>query len=83
MAFNLLRRFDLTKDKVRGGWKLKERGANHAVCRFATKSDATKGDALSKAIGEGGGSVRIHKQDGWIEEERTYPRGRDPERSKG
>jgi hypothetical protein len=28
-------------------------------------------------------SVRIHKEDGKIQEERTYPRSADPKRSKG
>ncbi len=29
------------------------------------------------------GSVKIHKQDGKIQEERTYPKSKDPKKSKG
>lgn len=32
---------------------------------------------------EGGGSLRIHKENGRIQEERTYPRARDPRKTKG
>lgn len=43
---------------------------------FKTKEAATKGGVLKKAVGKG--SVRIHKVNGRIQEERTYPRSRDP-----
>jgi uncharacterized protein DUF2188 len=39
--------------------------------------------AKGKAIELGGGSVRIHGQNGRVLEERTYPRSRDPKRSRG
>jgi hypothetical protein len=38
------------------------------------RSDAKKGKATS---------VRIHKKNGHLQEERTYPRAADPRRSKG
>ncbi len=38
------------------------------------RSDAKKGKATS---------VRIHKKNGHLQEERTYPRSADPRRSKG
>jgi hypothetical protein len=53
------------------------------VKTFATKSDATTGGALRRAVGRDGGSVKIQKQNGRFQEERTYPRGKDPRRSKG
>jgi hypothetical protein len=34
-------------------------------------------------LGNQGGSVRIHKQDGQIQEERTYPGSKDPPGSRG
>ena len=38
---------------------------------------------LEQAIGEEGGAVRVHRQDGQFAEERTFPRSRDPRRSPG
>jgi hypothetical protein len=46
-----------------------------------TKADATARGVLKKAVG-GVGTVRIHKENNRIQEERTYPRSRDP-KSKG
>jgi hypothetical protein len=48
-----------------------------------TKEDATKRGALKRAVGESGRSVKIHKENGRFQEERTYPRNRDPRKSKG
>lgn len=39
---------------------------------FDTKADATKGGVLEKAIGPEGGSVKIQKENGRFQEERTY-----------
>lgn len=64
-------------------WKLKPEGGGRAKAVFDKKADATKGGAIADALGKAGGSVRIHKTDGTIQEERTYPRGRDPRGSKG
>jgi hypothetical protein len=36
-----------------------------------------------KARSAGPTTVKIHKEDGRIQEERTYPRSADPKRSKG
>jgi hypothetical protein len=58
-------------------WDLKDQAAE-IVRTFQRKADATTGGALERAVGKGGGTVRIHKVDGTIEEERTYPRTKDP-----
>ncbi len=50
---------------------------------FETKGEATKGGVLEKAVGKEGGSVKIQKENGRFQEERTYPRSRDPKSSKG
>ena len=71
--------YHLKKDD--GQWKLIRQGAERA----ALTSD-TKGDALNKSMGfmrDHGGSMRIHKENGRIQEERTYPRSADPRRSPG
>ncbi len=78
-----LRKFSLSKDSQKKDWVLKEEGATRAKKRFETKSAATSAGALSDALGAQGGSVRIRKEDGKIQEERTFPRARDPKKSPG
>ena len=75
-----LPRYHLVKDKKRDHWKLERAG--EVLKRFDRKEDATTGGVLKKAIG-GEGSVRIHKEDGKVQEERTFPRSEDPKNSKG
>lgn len=83
MADDKLRKVHLTQDKDKGDWKLQEEGAQRAIRRFPTKGDATAGGVLADALGAKGGSVRIHKTDGKIQEERTFPRDKDPKGSPG
>ncbi|MEO1169825.1 MAG: DUF2188 domain-containing protein [Pseudomonadota bacterium] len=83
MAKDKLRRVHLTKDDKKGDWKLQEAGSDRAIRRFPNKEGATAGGVLADALGSKGGSVRIHKQDGKIQEERTYPRSKDPKSSPG
>ncbi|WP_044419106.1 DUF2188 domain-containing protein [Halarcobacter anaerophilus] len=64
------------------GWGLKKEGASRATKVTNTKAeimDAIKGGAHSGAPS----SVKIHRGDGRIQEERTYPRSSDPEITKG
>lgn len=82
MSKEALPSFHLTRDKKRGGWQLEKAGSDRATARFETKADALKRGALRAAIGKDGGSVKIHKQNGRIQAERTYPRSRDPKSSK-
>ena len=76
-----LRRFDLVPDASSKAWVLKE--GDRVVRPFSSKEEAVAGGALARAIGEEGGSVRIHLQDGTFEEERTFPRSADPRESPG
>jgi hypothetical protein len=64
-------------------WRLEKAGSDRAVKTFDRKGDAVKRDVLRKAVGSEGGSVKIHKENGRIQQERTYPRGKDPKSSKG
>lgn len=66
-----------------GKWALKKDGADRATKLFDTKADVTKGGALKAAVGKDGGSVKIQKVDGKIQEERTYPDAADPPGSPG
>jgi hypothetical protein len=78
-----LTRFTLSHDQQKDDWALKNDLTGRTVKRFDNKGAATRGGVLEKAIGGAGGSVRIHKEDGVYQEERTYPRSRDPRQSKG
>jgi hypothetical protein len=51
------------------------------VKAFKTKAEAIEGGVLEKLVGEG--TVRVHREDGQLEEERTFPRSKDPRSSPG
>ncbi len=78
-----LPKFTLSHDKKKDDWVLKNDTTDRTVKRFDTKTVATKGGVLPKAIGSGGGSVKIKKENGVFQEERTFPRSKDPKKSKG
>lgn len=78
-----LRKFTLSHDSKKGDWKLQQDGASRATKRFDTKAKATAGGVLADALGNAGGSVRIEKVKGGYQEERTFPRSRDPKGSPG
>lgn len=63
------------------GWELKKAGAERASKLSSTKQELVA--SLSDFFQGKTASVKIHKADGTIEEERTYPRSDDPRRSKG
>jgi hypothetical protein len=77
-----LPKFHLVHDQKKDDWKLQD-SSGRTVRRFDTKGDATAGGVLKDAIGGKGGAVRIHKEDGVFQEERTFPRSRDPKSSPG
>ncbi|KFE52430.1 DUF2188 domain-containing protein [Pseudomonas syringae] len=67
--------------KTDAGWALTKQGVERASKTAATKSEITK---LAVEFLEGKtASLKIHKEDGTIEEERTYPRSADPTQTKG
>lgn len=63
------------------GWELKKAGAERASKRSTTKLELVS--SLSEFFEGKTASVKIHKADGTIEEERTYPRSADPRRTEG
>ena len=75
--------FTLWYDQQKEDWALRNDNTGRTVRRFDTKDDATKGGVLKGVFGSQGGSVRIHKLNGMYDEERTFPRSRDPRSSKG
>lgn len=74
-------KYTLHKDQKSQKWRLEKEGSDRAKKTYETKSEAVKD--LRGAVGPSGGSVRIRKTDNTIQEERTYPRSKDPKRSPG
>jgi len=66
-----------------GKYKLKKENAERA----SKVIDANKIDAIQQSkefiLNQGGGSLKIHKNGGGFQEERTYPKSNDPKKSKG
>lgn len=66
-------------------WQLKKQGEEKFILTALTKEDAL--DKSVKYMKEHHqtrpGSLKIHKEDGTFQEERTYPRSADPSRSPG
>lgn len=78
-----LPKYTLEFNEKKERWELENDKTNRVVKSYPTKGDATAGGALRKALGGDGGSVKIQKQDGRFQEERTFPRSKDPGESKG
>ena len=78
-----LPKFTLEFDEKKGNWPLENDKTDRIIKWFETKEDATKSGVLKKVLGSEGGSVKIQKQNGRFQEERTYPRSKDPRKSKG
>lgn len=74
--------YDLYKDGE--NWALRKRGNenNSKVFKGQNKTDATQ-DAASYLRKKGNASLKIRKENGQIQEERTYPRSKDPRNSPG
>ena len=66
-----------------GKYKLKRENAERA----SKVIDSNKQDAISQSkefiVKQGGGSLKIHKNVGGFQEERTYPKSNDRRKSKG
>ena len=78
-----LPKFSLYYNKQKEGWALKNDKTNRIVKVFVSKEKATVGGVLEKVLGKNGGSVKIKKLTGKIQEERTFPPEKDPRESRG
>lgn len=78
-----LPKYTLEYNERKDRWDLGSDKTDRVVKSFETKEDATAGGMLKKAIGTDGGSVKIQKENGRFQEERTYPKSADPTKSKG
>ena len=83
MARKTLEKFTLSHNDKKGKWDLTNDKTDKVVKSFENKSDATTKGVLKKIVGDEGGSVKIKTEKGKYQEERTYPRSRDPESSEG
>jgi hypothetical protein len=63
--------------KTDDGWEGKKEGSERASVTGNTKEEVVK-KTIELAKKQEDSSVVIHKQDGKIQEERTYPKSSDP-----
>lgn len=54
-----LPKFTLTHNEKKDRWDLTKDRAGRPTATFDKKAEATKGGVLEKAVGKGGGSVKI------------------------
>jgi hypothetical protein len=62
-------------------WKFKKQGTDRAIKTAETKDEIV--DYMRDYMADKVGSVKIHKKNGIIQEERTYPRKADPKKTPG
>ncbi|WP_297833096.1 DUF2188 domain-containing protein [Pseudomonas sp.] len=62
-------------------WSLKKQGAVHASKTAGTKEELVI--LASEFLRTHTASLKIHNEDGTIQEERTYPRSADPSQTPG
>ena len=79
MAGGVMDNYHLTPNGSQ--WTLTGEGQDRTIATFETKAEAVR--RCSEIIAERNGSLKIHRADGTIEEERTYPRSADPAKSPG
>lgn len=75
-----MKRLDIVKQGDQ--WVAKDKSGEVAA-RAATKEQAVKNTAKVAKADPSAVTVKIHKTDGRIQEERTYPSSADPRQSKG
>ena len=68
--------------KSEKGWEGHRNGKNHAIAKGVTKKEVVS-EMIKVAKKHQPSSLKIHKTDGKIQEERTYPRSTDPVKYKG
>jgi uncharacterized protein YdaT len=68
--------------KTENGWQGKKEGAERASTTGNTKKEVVE-RTIEIAKNKDNSSVKIHKEDGKIQEERTFPKSSDPNPPKG
>ena len=77
-----LTKFTLDFNEKKDRWDLTNDKTDKVVKTFSAKTDATARGILKKATG-GNSSVKIQKENGKFQEERTFPKSADPKKTKG
>lgn len=62
-------------------WRFQKEGSKKSISNSDTKADAIS--KMREHMSSKTGSVKIHKENGRIQEERTYQRSDDPKKSPG
>jgi hypothetical protein len=62
-------------------WNLTAEGSQRPLGTYDHKDDGIT--AAARMLTECPGSLKIHSADGTVEEERTYPRSEDPQKTEG
>lgn len=75
-----MKNYHLTKKDDQ--WKLTEEGNSRASKVFDNKQEGIKESSAFLKSNQGG-SLKIHLENGKIQEERTYPKSSDPKQSEG
>ncbi len=76
-----VKRMDVVKKNDQ--WRAESKGRAVPGTSAPRKADAVKKTAGQARSSPDAVTVKIHKEKGGIQEERTYPRKADPRRSKG
>lgn len=76
-----MKRIDVVKEN--GQWRAKSKGRTLPGTSARLKVEAVKKTAQKARANPEPVTVKIHKEKGGIQEERTYPRKADPRKSKG
>jgi hypothetical protein len=76
-----MKRIDVVKKNDQ--WVGESGGRTVPGTRATRKEDAVRNTARVARSGSQPVTVKIHKENGRIQEERTYPRSADPRRSRG
>ncbi|MFA6306623.1 MAG: DUF2188 domain-containing protein [Patescibacteria group bacterium] len=79
----MLPKFTLSLNDEKDVWQLRNDMTNRVLKNFDTKGEALEGGVMKDLLGNNGGSVKIQKENHIFQEERTYPRSKDPSESKG
>lgn len=67
--------------KKENAWELVKEGAQRASETASTKAEIT--EIASEFLQGKTASLKIHKEDGTVQEERTFPHAADPRKTKG
>ena len=78
-----LPKYTLEYEEKKERWALENDKTDKTIKTFTIKEKATAGGVLKRVLGPDGGSVKIQKLNGRFQEERTFPRSKDPRKSKG